>query len=89
MNNQDHKTETRGADSCAAPCSVSIPEHELDDVADTFNQLHSKLLTGEGLPPRPFWLRIGNTGYKITDENRDTIALGLLMCLDVRGHLAR
>lgn len=69
--------------------SASIPEHEIDDVADTFNKLHSKLLTGDGLPPRPFWLRIGNAGYKITDENRDTIALGLLMCLDVRGHLSR
>lgn len=76
--------------SLAAPAgSASIPEHGLDEVADTFNQLHSKLLTGDGLPPRPFWLRIGNTGYKITDENRDTIALGLIMCLDVRGHLSR
>lgn len=79
----------RGADSVERPCSASIPEHELDDVAESFNQLHSKLLTGDGLPPRPFWLRIGNTGYKIADENRDTIALGLLMCLDVRGHFSR
>ena len=60
----------------------------MDEIAKSFNQLHRKLIDGD-LPPRPFWLEIGNAGYKITDENRDNIALGMLLCLDVRGHLGR
>jgi hypothetical protein len=66
-----------------------VPRIPIEDIASGFNELHSKLLTGEDLPPRPFWLEIGNAGYKITDENRDSIALGMLLCLDVRGHLGR
>jgi hypothetical protein len=60
----------------------------LEEIAASFNELHSKLLDGN-LPPRPFWLEIGNTGYRITDENRDSIALGMLLALDVRGVLER
>lgn len=61
---------------------------ELDEVADTFSELHRKLLTGE-LPERPFWLEVGDSAYKITDANRDSIALGMLLALDVRGHFRR
>ena len=61
----------------------------LDEIAATFSDLHGKLLTGEDLPPRPFWLEVGSAGYRITDENRDHIARGMLLSLDVRGHLGR
>lgn len=72
------------ADCAPAACSASrVP---LDEIAESFNELHRKLLTGDELPARPFWLEIGNSGYKITDENRNNIALGMLLCLDVRGH---
>jgi len=71
-----------------APATCSASRVPMDEIAKSFNQLHRKLIDGD-LPPRPFWLEIGNAGYKITDENRDNIALGMLLCLDVRGHLGR
>jgi hypothetical protein len=74
--------------STLVPAQGSASRVPLEEIAESFNELHRKLLTGE-LPPRPFWLEIGNSGYKITDENRDNIALGMLLCLDVRGHLRR
>ena len=77
------------SDPALASASGSVARVPLDEIAESFNELHRKLLTGGELPPRPFWLEIGNSGYKITDENRDNIALGMLMCLDVRGHLGR
>ena len=30
-----------------------------------------------------------DSAYKITDANRDSIALGMLLALDVRGHFRR
>lgn len=75
---------TENAEKPPADWESRVP---LDEIAGDFNELHRKLISGDELPPRPFWLEIGNSGYKITDENRDSIALGMLLCLDVRGHL--
>ena len=58
----------------------------LEEIAQSFDELLRKLIDGD-LPPRPFWLEVGNSGYKITDENRVNISLGMLMGLEVRGHL--
>lgn len=77
------------SDPALASASGSVSRVPLEEIAESFNELHRKLLTGDELPPRPFWLEIGNSGYKITDANRDNIALGMLLCLDVRGHLGR
>lgn len=33
--------------------------------------------------PRPFWLQVGRSGFRVTDENRDALSLGLLLGLEL------
>ncbi len=68
--------------------ATEVPRVDINEIAQSFHDVHSKLLLGD-LPPRPFWLQIGDSGYKITDENRNSVALGMMLCLDVRGYFGR
>jgi len=68
--------------------SAKLDHVPLEEVACDFEELHSKLATGE-LPPLPFWLDIGNSSYRITEENRKALAVGMLLCLDARGFLGK
>lgn len=61
-----------------------IPRVDVEEVAITWGELYTKLSSGTGLPDRPFWLMFGNSGFKITDQNRDTLAIGMMMGLDAK-----
>ena len=69
-----------------APTPDSTPRIHLSKISNNWNDLHLKLHTGRGLPDTPFWMEIGSAGFRITDENRQSLALGMLLCLDVRAH---
>ena len=62
----------------------TTPRIEIEDVASTWGELYTKLSSGQGLPERPFWLMFGDSGFKITDQNRDTLALGMMLGLDAK-----
>lgn len=59
-------------------------KYDLEEIATTWTELNSKLSSGEGLPQLPFWLTIGGTGFRVTEENRETLALGMLLGLTSR-----
>lgn len=61
-----------------------IPEYELADIANSWAELYTKLMTGNDLPPRPFWLRLSDSGFKVTEENRDNLSLGMLLGLHIK-----
>lgn len=61
-----------------------VPKVDIEDVASTWGELYTKLSSGKDLPDRPFWLMFGNSGFKITDQNRDTLALGMMMGMDAK-----
>ncbi len=61
-----------------------IPRVDVEEVATTWGELYTKLSSGKDLPDRPFWLMFGDSGFKITDQNRDTLALGMMIRLECK-----
>lgn len=62
----------------------SLPRYDIEDVAKSWSDLYVKLMNGTNLPKRPFWLNVGDAGFKITDENRDNLSLGMLLGMSIR-----
>ena len=58
-----------------------IPEIDMADY--TLGSLMTALLTGE--LPAPVWVRNGRTRHKITPENKEGVAKGLLIALEIQG----
>ena len=62
----------------------STPRIPIEEIGTTWTEVYTKLMTGNGLPERPFWLELSSNGFKITEDNRDAISLGMLLGLSMR-----
>lgn len=61
----------------------------IEELASSSGELHSKLLSREGLPPLPFWLVVGDSSFQITEANCDAVCLGMLLQMTARDHCGR
>ena len=61
----------------------------IEELASSAGELHTKLLTREGLPPLPFWLMVGDSSFQINEANRDAVCLGMLLQMTARDHCGR
>jgi hypothetical protein len=79
-----HRRDSRATIS---DCMSEGPHIDVGEIGSSAGEVHTALMTGEGLPPRPFWLQVGDSAFHITDENRDALSLGMLLWLSVKDHL--
>lgn len=67
---------------------MSAERHILiEEIASDWSEFETKLTLGD--LPMPCWVEIGDSGFRITKENKDTLAMGMLLCLCVRDHFKR
>lgn len=62
----------------------SVPTIKLEDIARDWLDFYQKLQLAE--IPMPYWLEIGKARYKITKENYESVARGMLIGLEIRAH---
>jgi len=62
----------------------SVPVLKLEDIAKDWLDFYSLLQFGS--IPMPYMLEIGNASYKITKENYELLAKGMLIGLEVKAH---
>lgn len=67
----------------------STPRHDIDELASSAAELYQMLMTGDGLPDLPFWLAVGDAGFKVTEQNRDALSLGMLLQMDAKEHFRK
>jgi len=58
------------------------PTVQLDDIADSYGEFMQALNNSIKLPTLPCWIQIGNRKYRVTEDNRKTLAMGMALMLD-------
>ena len=65
----------------------SVPRIKLEDIAGSWVDLHSKLCLAE--IPMPFWLEVGEAHIKVTEDNHDALALGMVLGIAVQNRFKK